>query len=502
MKRFLDRQLGRVTMYRLMVIVLLAIAFIALVLSLIPNGLSFSFVQLTATLLVSVVVTSATSWAFAYLFRTRPHPESALISGLLIFFLFFPTTTPLNLLWIALVCVIASASKYLLAWRRRHIFNPVAIAALIIAFTQLSAAVWWVGTPYLLIPVIIGGFLVVYRTRRFGLVGVFIVLALAISITRLTLGGATPWQAITLSIGSAPIIFFAVFMLDEPLTLPPLRWQQLSLAALVAVIVEIPFHFGPFYNSPELGLVVMNLIAFFLGQRKTITLDYVGSTALTPTVNEVTFRPEHPVRFTPGQYMELTLPHGKSDARGIRRVFSVASAPGSGDVSFGMSFADKGSSFKRALAGLEPGARIRATSVGGDFTLPRDLAVPVLLVAGGIGITPFVSQLRHHTDQDHERDIVVVYAIRSDSELAYLDELKESGAHVVVVAPTKPAGLPESWAFIEGDRLDAGRLEEVVPSLSDRVAYVSGPPVMVNALRKDLRVLGVRRVRADYFSGY
>jgi ferredoxin-NADP reductase len=501
-KTWLDRLTGRVTMYRLMTIVLGAIALIAVVLSFVPGGLALGTLQLLASLAVALVATVLTSRLIGLIFRAKVHTESSIISGLLVFLLFFPTTGIGALLVIALVGLIASASKFVLAIRGRHIFNPVAIAAVIIAWTQLGAAVWWVGTPYLLAPVIVGGFLVVYRTRRFALVGTFVLLALIISITRLSLGGADFGQAVWLTVGSSPILFFACFMLDEPLTLPPLRWQQLLVAVIAAAVMEVPFSFWVFYSSPELGLVVANIVAFLFGQRRSIPLDFVGSRELAPGTHELSFAPRRRVRFRPGQYMELTIPHGRADARGVRRVFSVASAPTDHHVAFGVRIPETGSSYKRAIAALEPGTRLRATSVGGDFVLPRDTTIPLLLVAGGIGITPFISQLRHLAASGEARDIVLVYAIRHGHDLAYSAELEASGIPVLLVAPSAPATLPAGWHYLGSGRLDGTMLADRVPRLTSRIAYVSGPPAMVDGLRRDLRRLGVKRVKADYFSGY
>jgi ferredoxin-NADP reductase len=502
MTALLDRLTGRVTMYRLVVITLAAIALLAIILSLVPNGLAFSTTQLLATLVVSLLATVLSGRLFALVFRVTPHAESSLITGLLIFLLFFPTIVPSSLLVLALVCVIASASKYLLAIRGRHIFNPVAIAAVVIAFTQLSAAVWWVGTPFLLAPVLIGGFLVVYRTRRFALVGVFVGLALVIAVVRLSVGGADFGQALWLAVGSSPIFFFACFMLDEPLTLPPRRWQQLLIAVIAAVIMEVPFNFWVFYSSPELALVVANIVAFCFGQRRSIPLEFVSSRALTPGTRELAFTALRQVRFSPGQYLELALPHQKSDARGARRTFTVSSAPGADTVTIGVKMPEVTSSYKRAIAELTPGTRVRATSVGGDFLLPRDTTAPLLLVAGGIGITPFVSQLRHLRETGEARDVVVVYSVRSTDELAYADELESFGVPVLVLAPEPPTQLPAGWIYLGSGHLDATMLADRVPRRTSRTAYVSGPPAMVTSLRRDLRALGVRRVKSDYFSGY
>ncbi|MCU1420829.1 MAG: hypothetical protein JWN36_480 [Microbacteriaceae bacterium] len=504
MTRWLDALTGRVTMYRLMVIVLAAIAAIALVLSLIPRALPFALPALLLPLFVFLVVGYASNRLFGLIFRVSPHTESALITALLLFFLFLPTTDARGLLVYALVALIATASKYLLAVRGRHIFNPVAIAALIIAFTQLSAAGWWVGTPFLLAPVAIGAFLVVWRTRRFALVGTFLGVAFVITMVRFLALNIGFGDALSFAVGSAPLVFFAGFMVDEPLTLPPRRWQQLVFAAVVGVLYSVPFSFGPFNTTPELALVVGNILAFAFAfaQRRSIALHYVGTRALTPTTRELVFAPNRSVTFRPGQYMELAMPHTRADARGVRRVFSVSSAPAADTVTFGVKVPEVSSSFKRELGALQPGTRLHGTAIGGDFVLPSDSTVPLLLVAGGIGITPFISQLRHMTQSGEHRDVVVVYAVRGEDEFAYAEELEAAGVPVLVVAPNPPERMPAGWQYLGPGRLDGSVLADRVPRLTSRTAYVSGPPAMVTSLRRELRALGIRRIKTDYFSGY
>lgn len=503
----LDRLTGRTTMYRLMIIVLSALTGITFVLSFIPGGLSFAPLQLAVSLVTLLAATYLSNRLFALIFRVRPHGESSIITGLLLFFLFWPYRQPSDLLVYVAVATLASGSKYLFAFRGRHIFNPVAIGSLLIAITQLSAAVWWVATPYLFIPVAVGGFLVVWRTRRFALVGVFIAVALVLTLVRFSLQGLDLPQALSFALLSAPLAFFALFMLDEPLTQPPLRWQQLVFAALVGVLYSVPFSIGPFYTSPELALVVGNLLAFAFGQRASVKLTFAGSRELTPSTREFIFTPARPVAFRPGQYVELSVPHRRMDARGSRRHFTVVTSPASGEIGFGLRLASRSSSFKAAINELKPGTRVHVTSVGGDFVLPRNSSTPLLLVAGGIGITPFISMLRHQMQASTApgstaRDIVVVYAVSDSAELPYRAELEASGVPVLIVAPTAPATLPTGWVYLGSGRLDASLLADRVPGLSARTAYISGPPGMVTALRQQLRKLGIRRVKTDYFSGY
>jgi ferredoxin-NADP reductase len=501
MRRWLDTVTGRVTMYRLVLLVLLAIGALALGMSLLGQ-LAFAPLDLLATAVVAVAASVASSWVFALAFRVRPHPESSIITGLLLFFLFYPSTAAADLLGVAAAAAVASASKYLLALRGRHVFNPAAIGAFVVSLLGLNVAVWWVATGVLLPLVALGAVLVLYRSRRLAVGATFVGIAAVIVVARLLAGGQDAGGALATTFTSFPLVFLAGFMLSEPLTLPPRRWQQLTVAAVVAVLFAVPFSLGLVFSSPELALLVGNVVAFAFGQRRGIRLRYRGRRQLTPRTWELTFDPARPVSHAAGQYVELTVPH-RADFRGSRRVFSISSPPSpDGPLTVALSVPEKPSSFKRAFLELAPGDTVRATGVGGDFILPRDARVPLLLVAGGIGITPFASQLAHDHATGVDRDAVVVYAVRGNDEIGYADLLESTGVRVVLVSPSEPASLPTGWIWAGSGRISGELLASAVPDLADRRAFVSGPPGLVADMRAALRERGVRRVTADYFSGY
>ncbi|MCS5732148.1 FAD-dependent oxidoreductase [Herbiconiux daphne] len=503
MKARIDTVLGRVTMYRLMVLVLGAIALVALVASSLGQ-LFYTPLQLVLSLIVALVATMVSSWVLALAFRTRAHLESSAITGILVFFVFMPTADAGALLLLALSGVVASASKFVLAVRGRHISNPVAVAAVVMTITTLNLSAWWVANPVLLPFVAVGALIVLYRTRKIAVGLTFVVLATAIVTVRLVLVGQPLLDSLWLALGSFPIVFLAGFMLSEPLTLPPRRRQQLAVAAVVAVLFSIPYSFGPVYASPEIALVVGNAVAFAFGQRRGIRLRFVGRRALTPTTAAFDFEPVKPVRFRAGQYLELTVPHRRVDSRGSRRMFSIASSPDDEAlVSVGVKLSQPSSSFKQALVDLAPGATVRSTWVGGDFLLPADPGVPLVLAAGGIGITPFVSQLAERARGiGRPVDVVLVYAVSSAEELAYAPELVAAGIRVLVVAPTEPVDLPRGWEYLGAGRVTAAALGAAIGDLEGRRAYVSGPPGFVDHVSTEFRRAGVRRVHRDFFSGY
>ncbi|WP_165065786.1 FAD-dependent oxidoreductase [Marisediminicola senii] len=505
---WIDTVIGRVTSYRLVTIVLAVIAVWALGASLLGQ-LPYEPLELLGSVVVAVASTALASVLVARIMRANAHLESSIITGLLLFFLFWPSLAVVDLGTLALAGVVAGASKYLLAWRGRHIMNPAAVGAMVVTLlpvvglTQLVGAVWWVASAAMLPVVLAGAVLVLYRVRRLAMGATFVLVAAGLLLVRLTVTGQPLADAVGTVFTSYPVLFLAGFMLTEPLTMAPRRWQQIAVAAIVGALFAAVglVAVGAVYLSFEMALVIGNLVAFAMGQRRGIRLDFVARRELTPTASEFSFRPRSPVRFRAGQYVELEVPHRRRDARGSRRVFTIASAPADADqLAVALRMPERSSSFKAALAQLEPGSALTATAVGGDFLLPRDLSRPVLLVAGGIGITPFVSQLVDDRLAGRDRNAVLVYAVSSVAELPYRDVLARD--RVLVICPTEPDGLPAAWQWVGDGPLSAELLRMWVPDAAARVAYTSGSPAFVADSVASLRQVGVRRVRRDYFAGY
>jgi glycine betaine catabolism B len=512
--QWLDRITGTITMYRLVLICLLGFV-VETVLLAFTGVISQPPLAILATGAVAVVFTNGSNWVFSKLFRVKQHTESSFITGLLLLFIFEPvnplsgepaSTLLLKFAGIALAGVIASASKYLLAWRGRHIFNPAAVGAFVVTLITPFGdfAAWWLATAWLLPVTIVLGFAVLYRTRRYLMAIVFVIAVFFLTFWVYGGNGAPLAQTLLEPFTTFSTIFFASFMLSEPLTMPPHRWQQLVEALLVAVIFTLPFTIGGFSTTtPQFALLVGNAFAFAFGQRKGIRLDFLGKQRLTPTSWELSFRPQRPVRFQAGQYMELTIPHAKADVRGLRRMFSIASAPVESDViRFGLNTAERSSSLKTALLALEPGEIVSGTSVAGDFLLPKEVTRRLLFVAGGIGITPFMSQMEQINGSGEKRDVVVLYSASSAEELAYSDRLKELGNPVLLLAPAAPKSLPDNWTYLGRGPLTAEVLAAAIPDVKSRAAYVSGPPAFVHAVRSLLRKAQAQSVRTDFFSGY
>jgi NAD(P)H-flavin reductase/Na+-translocating ferredoxin:NAD+ oxidoreductase RnfD subunit len=504
-------------MYRLVLIVLGVIWLAAMVYG--AFGIvAFSPLAQLASLAVALIFSYASNRLFAWIWRVKPHSESSLITGALLFFLFLPLLTAQALLAVAIAVVAANLSKYLLAWHGRHIFNPVALGAVVVLFTRVSGATWWVATPALLPFIVIGGALVLYRANAWDMAIPVFLIAVAGTIVKLSASGMPIGPSIWSAVGSYPYLFFAAFMVSEPLTSPPRRWQRILVSSLIGVIVLIPVQVAVFEMAPEIALVLGNIAAFFFGPRRRVRLTLLSRTDLAGGIVDLVFRPESRLRFRPGQYVELSLPHRSQDGRGARRVFSVASAPDSDTLRIVTRLADPGdkhSTFKRALLALKPGDAVAGSAIGGDFVVSNPSA-PALWITGGIGITPFMSFADAAASAGPGGsgdagasgrsigDTTMIWVVRPGDELGWIPQFSAAGVRVLVVGPTEfndPGRLPDGWTYV-GSRLNDLSLANHVPDVSRRAVYAAGSPRIVAIARQAARKNGVRRIRTDRFLGY
>lgn len=514
--------LGRLPMYRVVTLALAAIVVHALILAALQEFIEPLVLRyLLPSLAICVVVSLIVNVVCARIVRRGAHHESALITALIVFLLFWPPDTALGYVWLVLALVIAQVSKYLVVWRGRHLLNPAAAGAFAAAAVQYAAGIppedtlmasWWVASAALFWTILIGGTLVAVRTQKVGPAALLIVLAGGLLVAAQMDRGVALFDAVRTVAYSFPVLFLALFMFTEPLTLPARRREQYVVAAAMGLVMAGPQFLSTFVdlNVPallrrwETVVVIGNLVAFGLARRVGTELRLVRAREVTPTTREFVFRSRRGLRWGPGQYVELHVPHHGVDLRGTRRMLSIASAPDDGEVRLAMKMPDPCSSFKRALAELPEGSAVHATGVWGDFTLPADVSKPLVLVAGGIGITPFAAQAA----QLRDRDAVLVYGAPSADEAPYLEEF--AGVHGVLVCPEAPDHLPEGWTHVAAAAPTAAVLAEAVPDLDARHALVSGPPVMVSAVRSALFgprwTFGLRRrvrsMRTDAFAGY
>ena len=223
-------------------------------------------------------------------------------------------------------------------------------------------------------------------------------------------------------------------------------------------------------------------------------LTLVAKRSETEDVMSFVFRSDAPLSWQPGQFLHYRLPHQEPDERGITRYFTIASAPFEQHVVLTTRFASgRSSSFKRALRQLPVGATIDVDAPDGDFVLAEPGQEHVLM-AGGIGITPFRAIL---LELDHHQlpiTATLLYANRTRDFVyqAELDGLTSRHPRLAVRYLVSPA------------RITDASIREGVVDLAKPVFHVSGPEPFVEAVGTMLAGLGVpdAHVKRDYFPGY
>ena len=441
----IDSLLNRITMYRLLLYYLIALVLAAAGLGTLgylhynPVAVLFSAAYLVAVCWIS-------NHVFAYVYKAPINPESSLITGLILALIITPLRDQHDLLFLTAAGGLAIASKYMLAWRRKHIFNPAAIAVVLTSLGAGESASWWVGTGPMLPFVIIGGLLLVRRIRHFQMVGTFVLASYAVALA-LTLINHGDIQATLRHMTLSSSLFFLAFvMLTEPMTSPTRVKQQRWYAVLVGALFPPQVHLGSLSSTPEIALSIGNVFSQIINPKTKLFPELTQKIRQAPDIADFIFKPDEKFSYKPGQYMEWTLPHTHTDSRGDRRYFTLASSPTEPEIRLGVRFYPESSTYKRALWRLDSDDVVVASQLGGDFVMPDDKARKLAFIAGGIGVTPYRSMLKYLLDTKEQRDIAMIYATSSEKEIVYKDVLEAARRHLGRQhhLPDRPAHHPRA----------------------------------------------------------
>lgn len=264
----------------------------------------------------------------------------------------------------------------------------------------------------------------------------------------------------------------------------------------------------------------------------TFTLKLLKKEEIATGTSAFHFEKPAGFEFKPGQNADWTLlspaeiyptAWGAGDAEGNKRTFSFVSAPFERELIFATRMRD--TAFKRVLKNLPIGAEIQMEGPFGSFTLHKDETKPAVFLAGGIGITPFMSIIRYvragalstsspsfvgnvrAAALSTSPGITLFYSNRRVEDAAFLTELEEydaeGGAFHLVATMTEPNLSAGGWEEETG-YIDAAMLARHLPDLAAPIYYIAGPPAMVAAMRKMLEETSANpdNIRTEDFSGY
>ena len=210
-------------------------------------------------------------------------------------------------------------------------------------------------------------------------------------------------------------------------------------------------------------------------------------------------------QFTPGQYIDVTLlDPPETDAEGDIRSFSLVSAPFEDHITFATRM--RNTAFKRVLKSSPP-KQVKVDGPMGSFTLHKNSLKPAVFLAGGIGITPFLSMLRQAAHDKLTHKLCLFYSNRRPEDAAFLEDLRkleEANQHFQLVPTmTDMSGSHLPWKG-HTSLINRQMLSEYLPDLHGPIYYTAGPPTMVAGLRQMLIDASVDEddIRSEDFAGY
>ncbi|CAN5209943.1 hypothetical protein BH09SUM1_BH09SUM1_07900 [soil metagenome] len=322
---------------------------------------------------------------------------------------------------------------------------------------------------------------------------------------------------IYLQIGAAAIILMiplAVTSFDSMVRLLGKRWKQLHRLAYPIAGLGVLHYYLQAKADKRIPLVFAAVLAVlliaryvwrFTDSRKSAKapsrkfwngeLKIAKVTDETPDVRTFRFVPPDggPIPFDhlPGQYMNIQV---EIDGKRVKRSYTIASSPAQNDYrELSIKREDMGVSSSHFHRNVRAGDRIRISAPAGKFTFDGKEADSVVLIAGGVGVTPMMSIIRAMTDRKWKGDIYFLFSVRTEKDIIFKEELERltrehANLHVFIALSRADAG--DGWTGHRG-RVSEGWLRECVPDIAKRRVYICGPDAMMESTRELLLKMGV-----------
>jgi ferredoxin-NADP reductase len=209
------------------------------------------------------------------------------------------------------------------------------------------------------------------------------------------------------------------------------------------------------------------------------------------------------MRHRAGQHYDIRLT--AEDGYQAQRSYSIASEPErEGEVDLTVERINDGEVSTYMHDVLDAGDRIEARGpIGGYFVWEATMDEPLMLIAGGSGVVPLMSMIRHRAAVGAKNPTSLLYSSRSFEDIIYYNELENlrSANHGVQVFHTLTRSQPPDWKGY-ARRIDQEMLKEVAQPLGRSVqVFICGPTLLVEAAANTLVKIGVssNQIRTERF---
>jgi ferredoxin-NADP reductase len=237
------------------------------------------------------------------------------------------------------------------------------------------------------------------------------------------------------------------------------------------------------------------------------TFDHLKWENQAQTIATFYFRPEGRFRYEAGQYAVIDVPHAGADNRGTSRTMTLSSSPNDPLLAMTMRlYAPRASStFKQALLRLQAGDSVTIYDAMGDLILPLDESIPLVFIAGGVGIASFVGMMKWLHQQRQYRSVTLHYAVAAAGDIVLQKPFEAYASFNHLTRSLYTPDVNSAHAF--GGQVVPRRMAaaDILPAIErESLIYISGTEKMVEDILHQLIDAGVarRQIVFDYFDGY
>lgn len=194
--------------------------------------------------------------------------------------------------------------------------------------------------------------------------------------------------------------------------------------------------------------------------------------------------------FKPGQYIMISYRDEYGNMTD-RHAFSIASSPTQKDsLKLGIRVGGK---FTRGLARMNPGDEIMISGPYGKFVFNPRKHRDLVMIAGGIGITPFLSAMHYATDHSLSNKLSLLYSNKTLSGTLFFDEIKylESANPNIRTLFCVTEKFTSTTSGVVNKRINPAVIDDFVGNVKGKTFFLCGPAPFMSAMKSNLQILGV-----------